>query len=87
MTEEQLAKARRLGERDGHTTVRFVQGYLEETPVEDGWADVVVSNGVINLCDDKKTVFGEDRADARAGRADGDLRHRDRAAAHRGNRV
>ena len=59
MTEEQLAKARRLGERDGHTTVRFLQGYLEEAPVEDGWADVVVSNGVINLCDDKKTVFGE----------------------------
>jgi arsenite methyltransferase len=59
MTDEQLAKARRLGERDGHTTVRFLHGYLEHAPVEDGWADVVISNGVINLCDDKKTVFQE----------------------------
>jgi ubiquinone/menaquinone biosynthesis C-methylase UbiE len=28
-------------------------------PVEDGWADVVISNGVINLCADKKQVFKE----------------------------
>jgi ubiquinone/menaquinone biosynthesis C-methylase UbiE len=59
MTDEQLAKARQLGERDGHATVRFAQGYLEEAPVEDGWADVVISNGVINLCTDKKAVFRE----------------------------
>ena len=54
MTDEQLAKARRLAERDHHTTVRFVQGYLEDAPVDDAWANVVISNGVINLCDDKK---------------------------------
>jgi SAM-dependent methyltransferase len=28
-------------------------------PVEDGWADVVISNGVINLCADKAAVFAE----------------------------
>jgi SAM-dependent methyltransferase len=27
--------------------------------VEDGWADVVISNGVINLCGDKRKVFSE----------------------------
>jgi len=59
MTDEQLAKARRLGERDGFTGVRFEQGYIENAPVDAGWADVVVSNGVINLCDDKAAVFRE----------------------------
>ena len=28
-------------------------------PVEDGWADVVISNGVFNLCADKQAVFSE----------------------------
>jgi ubiquinone/menaquinone biosynthesis C-methylase UbiE len=59
MTPEQLAKSRRLAERDDYPTVRFERGYLEETPIPDGSADVVISNGVINLCDDKKVVFGE----------------------------
>ena len=26
-------------------------------PIEDGWADVVISNGVVNLCPDKLEVF------------------------------
>jgi arsenite methyltransferase len=59
MTEEQLAKARRLAERDGYTGVRFEQGYIEETPIGDESVDVVISNGVINLCDDKTAVFRE----------------------------
>lgn len=59
MTQEQLAKARRLAARDGYTTVRVEQGYIENAPVADGWADVVISNGVINLCDDKAAVFRE----------------------------
>ena len=37
----------------------FREGLLEQLPVEDGWADVVISNGVINLCADKKQVFEE----------------------------
>lgn len=59
MTDAQLAKARRLAERDGYTNVRYEHGYIENVPVADGWADVVVSNGVINLCSDKAAVFRE----------------------------
>jgi arsenite methyltransferase len=59
MTDEQLTKARRLAARDGYTTVRFEKGYIEEAPVPDASADVVISNGVINLCDDKTAVFRE----------------------------
>ena len=59
MTDEQLTKARRLAERDGHSSVSFKKGYIEEAPVDDASVDVVVSNGVINLCDDKTAVFRE----------------------------
>jgi ubiquinone/menaquinone biosynthesis C-methylase UbiE len=59
MTEEQLTKARRLAERDGHTNARFEKGYIEAAPMADASVDVVISNGVINLCDDKKAVFCE----------------------------
>jgi arsenite methyltransferase len=59
MTDAQLIKARHLAERDGHTGVRFEKGYIEDAPVDDATADVVISNGVINLCDDKAAVFRE----------------------------
>lgn len=59
MTDQQLAKARRLAERDGFENAAFKQGYIENAPVADGWADVVISNGVINLCGDKAAVFAE----------------------------
>jgi SAM-dependent methyltransferase len=59
MTDEQLAKSRRLADRDGFARVRFEQGYIEDAPVADAWADVVISNGVINLCVDKPAVFRE----------------------------
>jgi ubiquinone/menaquinone biosynthesis C-methylase UbiE len=59
MTDEQLAKSRRLAERDAFTSVRFDKGYIEEAPVADGWADVVISNGVVNLCVDKDAAFRE----------------------------
>ena len=41
----------------GH--VEFREGLAEALPVEDGWADVVISNGVFNLCADKRAVFDE----------------------------
>ena len=41
----------------GLGNVEFREGIIEDMPVEDGWADVVISNGVINLCADKEQVF------------------------------
>jgi len=59
MTREMLDKARRVAAEMGLTHVEFREGLIEELPVEDGWADVVISNGVINLCADKKRIFSE----------------------------
>jgi arsenite methyltransferase len=39
--------------------VEFREGLAVALPVDDGWADVVISNGVINLCADKRAVFAE----------------------------
>jgi len=39
--------------------VEFRDGLAENLPVEDEWADVIISNGVINLCTDKRRVFSE----------------------------
>jgi ubiquinone/menaquinone biosynthesis C-methylase UbiE len=41
------------------TNVEFRPGLAEDLPVGDGWADVIISNGVINLCADKRAVFSE----------------------------
>ena len=59
MTEEMLSKARATAASIGFDHVEFRQGLAENLPVEDGWADAVISNGVINLCADKQTVLGE----------------------------
>ncbi len=59
MTEEMLAKSRATASQMELGQVEFREGLLEDMPVKDGWADVVISNGVFNLCADKKSVFGE----------------------------
>ena len=59
MLAEMLEKSRRTAESMGLKNIAFREGLLEEMPVQDGWADVVISNGVINLCADKKRVFAE----------------------------
>ena len=59
MTEEMLDKSRRAAAGMGLSNVEFREGLIEQMPIEDGWADVVISNGVINLCADKAKVFGE----------------------------
>ncbi len=59
MTPEMLEKSRATVERLGMANVEFRQGLAEALPVHDGWADVVISNGVINLCADKQAVFAE----------------------------
>jgi len=67
MTPEMLTKSRRTAEELGFTHVSFRDGLAEAIPVEDGWADAVISNGVINLCADKQAVFAEIRRVLRPG--------------------
>jgi len=59
MTEEMLAKSRSTARKLGLTNVEFREGLAEQLPIDDAWADVVISNGVINLCADKKAAFSE----------------------------
>ena len=59
MTNEQLDKAERLRAHDSFSNVGFRKSYIEETPLEDGSVDVVMSNGVINLSPTKQKVFDE----------------------------
>ena len=59
MTSEMLAKARANAAKLGLGQVEFREGLAEELPVPDGSADVVISNGVFNLCPDKRIVFEE----------------------------
>ncbi|MDP9434636.1 MAG: methyltransferase domain-containing protein, partial [Actinomycetota bacterium] len=54
MTPEMLAKACANAALLELEHVEFREGLAEQLPVEDGWADVIVSNGVINLCADKR---------------------------------
>jgi SAM-dependent methyltransferase len=67
MTEEMLAKARGTAVELGLGQVEFREGLAEALPVPDGWADVVISNGVFNLCADKAAVFAEVRRVLRPG--------------------
>jgi arsenite methyltransferase len=59
MTEEMLAKSRSTAAALKLCHVEFREGIAETLPVEDEWADVVISNGVINLCVDKRAAFSE----------------------------
>jgi arsenite methyltransferase len=59
MTQAMLEKARAVANETGLENVEFHQSYAEELPVPDGWADVVISNGVLNLMPDKTAVLDE----------------------------
>ena len=59
MTDEMLKRSRTAATAMGLGNVEFRRGIIEDLPVEGGWADVVISNGVINLCADKRRVFNE----------------------------
>jgi len=59
MTPAMLEQAARFRDELGLAHLEFRQGYLEEVPVDDGWADVVISNGAANLAPDKGRIYGE----------------------------
>jgi arsenite methyltransferase len=59
MTPAMLEKARTNAATLGLGNLEFREGYIEALPVEEGTADVVISNGVINLSPDKEAVFAE----------------------------
>ncbi len=59
MTPEMVGRARASAREHGYRNVDFRLGAIEELPIEDRSADVVISNCVINLSPDKRRVFGE----------------------------
>ena len=69
MTDEMLELARVNAAEAGVHNVEFVKGYIEDIPLADETVDVVISNCVINLAADKRTVLSRGRARAPARRA------------------
>jgi arsenite methyltransferase len=59
MTPEMVGKARRNASLLGVTNVMFLLGEIESLPLQDASVDLVISNGVLNLCPDKPRVLGE----------------------------
>lgn len=59
MTEKMIEKARRNTEKLKYNNVEFRLGDIENLPVNENVADVIVSNCVLNLVPDKKRAFSE----------------------------
>ena len=59
MTPAMLDRARTSAAAAGLSNVEFREGFGEALPVEGGWADVVISNGVLNLMPDKDAALRE----------------------------
>ena len=59
MTPAMLEKARAAAVESGIGNVEFREAFMEDIPVPDGWADVVISNGVLNLTPDKQKTLSE----------------------------
>jgi arsenite methyltransferase len=59
LTPEMIAKANKNKEKLGFKNVEFYLGEIEEMPLENNIADVVISNCVLNLVPDKKKAFSE----------------------------
>lgn len=56
---DMVARARRAAAEAGLANVRFVRGLIEALPLADSSADVVISNGVVNLSPRKVRVLSE----------------------------
>jgi ubiquinone/menaquinone biosynthesis C-methylase UbiE len=59
MTEEMIAKANINKSKLGYKNVEFHLGDIEQMPLENNLADIVVSNCVLNLVPDKRKAFSE----------------------------
>lgn len=59
MTQEMIAKAQENNQKLGYANVEFRFGEIENLPVEDDTADVVISNCVLNLVPDKLKAYNE----------------------------
>lgn len=59
MTDEMLKLANQNKEKMGVENVTFLKGYLEDIPLKDEAVDVITSNCVINLCEDKEVALKE----------------------------
>ena len=59
MTLAMLGKARQSANEVAALNVEFKEGYMEHLPLADGWADVVIPNGVLNLSPDKTAALAE----------------------------
>lgn len=59
MTDEMLKLANKNKEKMGANNVEFIKGYIEDIPLENETVDVITSNCVINLCEDKEKALRE----------------------------
>jgi arsenite methyltransferase len=59
MTDDMLALANKNKERMGVANVEFLKGYIEDIPLPDESVDVIMSNCVINLSEDKEKALSE----------------------------
>jgi arsenite methyltransferase len=59
MTDEMLALANKNKEKAGVSNATFLKGTIENVPLPDATVDVVISNCVINLAEDKGAVIRE----------------------------
>ena len=59
MTDEMLALANSHKEKSGVKNATFLKGSIEDVPLPDASVDVVISNCVINLAEDKGAVIRE----------------------------
>lgn len=59
MTPEMIEKARANADKFAVSNAEFRLGEIEHLPISDNWADLVISNCVINLSPSKSAVFKE----------------------------
>jgi len=57
MTHEMLSKARSGAKVMGARNVEFRKGYADQLPLPDHFADVLISNGMLNLTSDKEKAL------------------------------